>query len=387
MRHIVFCLALSVLVPQVVGANDVQIAQQIAAQLRAHQDSQQLKGFHIGVKVDKGNVWMKGQVSDPQQQSLAIGIARQVPGVRMVVNELHVVPAQSAPAGAPSAAPVRLAASPTTLKAALRQPESALPTATNHELGAGAPAAEGVLVSAPPVQPLASVPAPVVVPAASQMTVPAQAQLPLANPNRPMELWAMPSVPQPAMTDSVIQVSPATPTHVHQLQANPPAMMPAYAPPLEVNPPAINRASPMAQPQAVAPPIPMAVGQSSTITGSADQMARQPRPIARMARAQISDEAAEAEVGAAPVPLASSFSGGMGPTASIAYDHPSMPPYAWPSYAAYPNYAAVTYPRQYSPTAWPYIGPFYPYPQVPLGWRKVTLEWDDGWWFLDFKAK
>ena len=27
----------------------------------------------------------------------------------------------------------------------------------------------------------------------------------------------------------------------------------------------------------------------------------------------------------------------------------------------------------------------YPYPQVPLGWRKVTLEWDDGWWPLDFK--
>ena len=69
------------------------------------------------------------------------------------------------------------------------------------------------------------------------------------------------------------------------------------------------------------------------------------------------------------------------------YDHPYMPNYAWPSYAAYPNYAAVTYPKQYSPTAWPYIGPFYPYPQVPLGWRKVTLEWDDGWWFLDFKNR
>jgi hypothetical protein len=69
------------------------------------------------------------------------------------------------------------------------------------------------------------------------------------------------------------------------------------------------------------------------------------------------------------------------------FDHPSMPGYAWPSYAAYPNYGAVTYPRQYSPTAWPYIGPFYPYPQVPLGWRKVTLEWDDGWWMLDFKSK
>ena len=64
-----------------------------------------------------------------------------------------------------------------------------------------------------------------------------------------------------------------------------------------------------------------------------------------------------------------------------------MPSYAWPSYAAYPNYAALTYPHQYSPTAWPYIGPFYPYPQVPLGWRKVMLEWDDGWWMLDFKDR
>jgi hypothetical protein len=70
---------------------------------------------------------------------------------------------------------------------------------------------------------------------------------------------------------------------------------------------------------------------------------------------------------------------------SVSYDNPQMPGYAWPSYASYPNYAALTYPQQYSPSAWPYIGPFYPDPQVPLGWRKVTLEWDDGWWFLDFK--
>jgi hypothetical protein len=73
---------------------------------------------------------------------------------------------------------------------------------------------------------------------------------------------------------------------------------------------------------------------------------------------------------------------GRGPS----YENAYMPGYAWPSYAAYPNYAALSYPRQYSPTAWPYIGPFYPYPQVPLAWRKVALEWDDGWWFLDFSA-
>ena len=70
--------------------------------------------------------------------------------------------------------------------------------------------------------------------------------------------------------------------------------------------------------------------------------------------------------------------------ASASYDNPQLPGYAWPSYAASPNYAALTYPKQYSASAWPYIGPFYPYPQVPLGWRKVTLEWDDGWWNLDF---
>ena len=75
------------------------------------------------------------------------------------------------------------------------------------------------------------------------------------------------------------------------------------------------------------------------------------------------------------------------PSGTPAYDNPQMPSYAWPSYAAYPNYAALTYPHQYSPTAWPYIGPFYPYPQVPLGWRKVMLEWDDGWWYLDFLSK
>ena len=87
--------------------------------------------------------------------------------------------------------------------------------------------------------------------------------------------------------------------------------------------------------------------------------------------------------GPAPAYLAGAQSGGSPPR----YDHPNLPGYAWPSYASYPNYAAVTYPRQHSAAAWPYIGPFYPYPQVPLGWRKVTLQWDDGWWFLDFWDK
>jgi len=90
---------------------------------------------------------------------------------------------------------------------------------------------------------------------------------------------------------------------------------------------------------------------------------------------------------AAGAPMPAYVPGTGGGVAPARFDHPRMPGYAWPSYASHPNYAALTYPKQYSPTAWPYIGPFYPYPQVPLGWRKVTLEWDDGWWMLDFKSK
>jgi hypothetical protein len=61
------------------------------------------------------------------------------------------------------------------------------------------------------------------------------------------------------------------------------------------------------------------------------------------------------------------------------------PNYAWPSYAPYPNFSAVGYPTAYPWQAWPNIGPFYPYPEVPLDWRAVTLRWDDGIWWLDFK--
>jgi hypothetical protein len=64
---------------------------------------------------------------------------------------------------------------------------------------------------------------------------------------------------------------------------------------------------------------------------------------------------------------------------------PGMPNYAWPSYAPYPNFSAVGYPTAYPWQAWPNIGPPYPYPEVPLDWRAVTLRWDDGIWWLDFK--
>ena len=72
------------------------------------------------------------------------------------------------------------------------------------------------------------------------------------------------------------------------------------------------------------------------------------------------------------------------PLGAAPYDlnPPRLPPYAWPTYAPYNNFSRVAYPQAYPYNAWPFIGPFYPFPKVPLGWRSVTLEWQDGHWYF-----
>lgn len=129
--------------------------------------------------------------------------------------------------------------------------------------------------------------------------------------------------------------------------------------------------------EAAAAPAPMPVAPVAQAAYMPQEDAA-PAPIAAAPQAALP----VAPVGA-PVPMNGAPMGGAAPM----MDHPQMPNHAWPAYAAYPNYSAVTYPGQYSASAWPYIGPFYPYPQVPLGWRKVQLEWNDGWWYLDFKNR
>jgi hypothetical protein len=76
------------------------------------------------------------------------------------------------------------------------------------------------------------------------------------------------------------------------------------------------------------------------------------------------------------------------PGVPYALNPPKMPPYAWPTYAPYNNYSRVAYPTAYPYNAWPFIGPVYPYPKVPLGWRSVKLEFEDGyWWFSKTASK
>ncbi len=97
--------------------------------------------------------------------------------------------------------------------------------------------------------------------------------------------------------------------------------------------------------------------------------------------------------GAAPMPAGPIMGGPMGMdpmpiNGGGPYDlnPPKMPPYAWPTYAPYNNFSRVAYPEHYPYNAFPFIGPFYPFPKVPLGWRSVTLEWEDGHWYYGRNA-
>ncbi|MCA9171351.1 MAG: BON domain-containing protein [Planctomycetales bacterium] len=268
-------------------ANDEQIAKQIIQRLQQQKSVAQLDGFNIGVQVEDGTVTMKGSVAQSDHALMALDVARRVPGVKLVVNDLFVNQGvTAAPGTMPQVAQVA-DTSPVQMKSPF--------------------------VSAQPVQPA-------------------------------MQVAQMPQIG--GTTAGFVSNQPATPVGLGAAPA--------------------------------AAQTPLAFASSPTLQGQRISYDAAPE-YPQAAPAQYAS-------GGAPMPMPMNNMGG-GAVAQATYDNPQMPGYAWPSYAAYPNYAALTYPHQYSPTAWPYIGPFYPYPQVPLGWRKVTLEWDDGWWFLDFKSK
>lgn len=82
-----------------------------------------------------------------------------------------------------------------------------------------------------------------------------------------------------------------------------------------------------------------------------------------------------------PAPV-TAFRGGVMPHS----DAPAVPPYAWPAYTPYNNYASMAYQTQYPSGAWPFVGPPYPYPMIPAGWRHVSLKWKGGYWFMRFHS-
>ena len=330
-------------------ADNQQIAEQIAAHLR---NSGQLHGYKIAVKFQDGTAWLRGRVSSQEQMRIALQLAAQVPGVQRVENELTVAP-------------------PETKASSL--PEN-LGQLINPFASSGVRPASG------------EIPAPVLQSGSSAMG-PEQTPRPLglsslglgAAGARVQRAEPMPErIPLPS--EGIARVS-GVQTGPQITSPDQVALASQYMERYE-EPTAPATLQPIPMPQSAARPMPS--------TRTAARTTPRPIPIAMAPAGEASAPAASAgpspvptqPVAGSPIPVSGvPVSAGVAP---VRYDQPHLPNYAWPSYAAYPNYAAVTYPKQYSPTAWPYIGPFYPYPQVPLGWRKVTLEWHDGWWWLDF---
>jgi len=117
----------------------------------------------------------------------------------------------------------------------------------------------------------------------------------------------------------------------------------------------------------------------SVVTAQAEQL--QPAPLLTQPPPVFNPPVPQAAPGAMPpepLPVYTANPGMPNP----ALQPPPLPPYAWPTYAPYNNYSRVAYPKTYPAEAWPFIGPMHPFPRVPLGWRAVTLRWEDGhWWY------
>lgn len=307
------------------------LAAVVAGRLR---ESAALKGYRVSVKAKDGTVWLSGTLSSQEQLELTTSLVESTAGVERVVNRLSVRDAASDVAEKPS-----IFSLPESVKTLV-----GLAPETGNSSPSAAVAAEYGAVA------LAS---------GDDQTDQATGQI----------LLTQAQAPTPRR-----QSAPAT-RPVGPSAARPMPMRVAGQP-------SRTAVRPSGYGESMVLPGPEGHADYAAVDGLADgQMV--PGSM------RISDGGMAMPEGAMgmgrPMPMGAA---GVGmPAVPVRGGGPNMPNYAWPSYAANPNYAAVQYPTQYSPTAWPYIGPFYPYPQVPLGWRRVSLEWDDGWWFLDFDER
>ena len=317
---------------QQAAAHNQQLAQAVAGQLRPLK----LTTKSVNIEAQDGHVRLTGYILTAEQKARADQAAWKVRGVRSVRNELIVMQrTAAAPMTRPTRSRIRQVAATNESPRSNQQVAEAIGQALSQQKLSGYEIE--VRYSNGVAQLSGSVPTKAQWMAASQATA------------------AVPGVNQ---VKNVMRVSqPGTPALnpfqvASQQQPGVTAPQPRPAGPLVPAPP--NGAAPM-QPGGLPPGA--TVPPQMAPPGMAPPM--QPAPYGHP---------------------------GAG-AASPMYNQPRLPSHAWPSYAAYPNSAAVSYPKEYSASAWPYIGPFYPYPQVPLGWRKSTLEWDDGYWNLSFDTK
>ena len=326
-----------------------QVAERIAGALR----TAKLTGSNVEIEFNKGVATLQGRVADAGQQRRAAAVVGRVTGVRRVANNLTVETKQASA----RSAPVRQTSSRRTAPSQPATPWA--PTQKSVQANDPTPPRQ----AAPSNQKIAeSIASALGTVGLNSYDIEIRVQDGLAT------LGGVVGTADQKRQAQHIANQVAGVNRVNNLLTTD-GISPARFQPGSTPPPA---------PAALQPTPPTAPGAPATPAATANAPYTAP-PVPHMAPVAPVMPAAPA----APSPYAQAQPG----VQQASYDQPNMPGYAWPSYAQYPNYAAVTYPQEYSPSAWPYIGPFYPYPQVPLGWRKAQLEWDDGYWNLNFSPR
>ena len=333
--------------PLTAFGGDREIADAIVSTLKQKQTDGTLKGFDIDLSVEDGKVVIGGTVANQAQLDSVLKVASETPGVKLVENDASVR--------------VKSPATP------------ALP-ATNSSAVMPASANDTVIVDSPEIlsEPtrIPNEVQSVVSPVDAGITSEILGRLGSAQKNGHLrnfeldistvsgEVWARGVVATPEQKQLVLGTAQNTPG-VRKV---------------------IDDVTVTGRVRQVSNEV--AGPSSMPVVGSGAPRAFAPSALTNGSMGGVQAPAMGGPMAPVPMQGGPGYGGG-----TPRYDQPNLPNYAWPSYAAHPNYAAVTYPKQYSASAWPYIGPFYPYPQVPLGWRKVALEWDDGLWYLDFTSK
>jgi osmotically-inducible protein OsmY len=334
-------LSMTAATPMIAWGGDREIKEQLVTTLNDYKARGELKGHKFDLKINEGVVVLTGRVRDAAQHDLVLEAARSVAGVRDVIDQLDVADGSFSMQNALANGPADAAVQPVggTTQASDQAVNDAVVQRLLSAKQAGQLRGFGVDVNC-------------------------------VN----GDVWLRGQVSSESQKEMLMQLVRRTPGVKNvvddvAISGGDSNMETVMVQPVsdrsepEAFEPAVNAARPIG-----AMPVPYRTAQGM------------PRPFAPAS--VVSDGEVAGAVGQ-PMPMAP-IAGNYG---TPRYDNPNLPNYAWPGYASYPNYAAVSYPQQYSPTAWPYIGPFYPYPQVPLGWRKVELEWKDGWWWLDFTSK
>ena len=369
--------ALAALGPSQVWGGDREIAEEIIKRLKSNRDSGALKDFTLDMKVDQGVVEFRGNVTEESQKQLVLGTAEGIEGVANVLDQVTVATVEQA-----AAEEAKPEVTETKETAAQENSEFSFRKALLEQVSAEAESSEAEEAVMPASSEEVEVDSAIVSGVISALTGAKEAGqlrgfgVDVKSQNGVVQLVGRAS--SEAQRNTIIALAEGVEgvTGVRQNISVPKAAPAMPKPVFAAQAVEANSLAPVAVDPVVRPARESA---APSVAVAAMPVASEEAP---MTRTVANFAPAPGPVAGQPVPMAAVPAPG-----TPRYDTPNLPNYAWPGYAAHPNYAQVTYPTQYSPSAWPFIGPFYPYPQVPLGWRRVSLEWDDGWWFLDFSDR